>query len=115
MSPAANSSTLPGRAAFSLFEAAAQPFRRAWLRATGVKTGRNCVVVARVQAALGRDLPRTGWIELGAAVRLSYGVVLQPDVPKPTRIGQDVWLGTGVTVLGGVTMVMAVSSVSARL
>lgn len=28
----------------------------------------------------------------------------QPDIPLPTRIGQDVWLGAGVTVLGGVTI-----------
>jgi serine acetyltransferase len=27
---------------------------------------------------------------------------LQPDVLKPTKIGRDVWLGAGVTVLGGV-------------
>jgi len=28
----------------------------------------------------------------------------QPDVPLPTRIGRDVWLGAGATVLGGVTI-----------
>lgn len=28
----------------------------------------------------------------------------QPDVALPTRIGRDVWLGAGVTVLGGVTI-----------
>jgi acetyltransferase-like isoleucine patch superfamily enzyme len=28
----------------------------------------------------------------------------QPDVPMPTRIGRDVWLGAGATVLGGVTI-----------
>jgi acetyltransferase-like isoleucine patch superfamily enzyme len=28
----------------------------------------------------------------------------QPDVLLPTRIGRDVWLGAGVTVLGGVTI-----------
>lgn len=28
----------------------------------------------------------------------------QPDVLKPTRIGSDVWLGAGVTVLGGVSL-----------
>lgn len=28
----------------------------------------------------------------------------QPDVLLPTRIGRDVWLGAGATVLGGVTI-----------
>ncbi len=28
----------------------------------------------------------------------------QPDTLLPTRIGRDVWLGAGVTVLGGVTL-----------
>ncbi len=28
----------------------------------------------------------------------------QPDIPLPTKIGRDVWLGAGVTVLGGVTI-----------
>lgn len=28
----------------------------------------------------------------------------QPDILKPTRIGRDVWLGAGVTVLGGVSI-----------
>jgi acetyltransferase-like isoleucine patch superfamily enzyme len=28
----------------------------------------------------------------------------QPDVLLPTKIGRDVWLGAGVTVLGGVTL-----------
>lgn len=28
----------------------------------------------------------------------------QPDVLRPTRIGRDVWLGAGVTVLGSVTI-----------
>lgn len=28
----------------------------------------------------------------------------QPDILLPTRIGNDVWLGAGVTVLGGVTI-----------
>jgi acetyltransferase-like isoleucine patch superfamily enzyme len=28
----------------------------------------------------------------------------QPDVLKPTRIGRDVWIGAGATVLGGVTI-----------
>lgn len=28
----------------------------------------------------------------------------QPDLPRPTRIGADVWLGAGVTVLGGVSI-----------
>ena len=28
----------------------------------------------------------------------------QPDIPLPTRIGRDVWLGAGVTVLGGVNI-----------
>jgi len=28
----------------------------------------------------------------------------QPDVLLPTRLGRDVWLGAGVTVLGGVTI-----------
>jgi acetyltransferase-like isoleucine patch superfamily enzyme len=28
----------------------------------------------------------------------------QPDVLRPTRIGRDVWLGSRVTVLGGVTI-----------
>ncbi len=28
----------------------------------------------------------------------------EPDVLLPTRIGKDVWLGAGVTVLGGVTI-----------
>jgi acetyltransferase-like isoleucine patch superfamily enzyme len=161
MPSAANSSSLPGRALLSLLEAAAQPLRRIWLRATGVRVGRNCSIGARVQAALGRELSRTGQIELGESVRLSGGVMLhpyagriqidhdvflgpycvvyghggveigpdtlismhcrilssdhsipppaviirsQPDVLKPTRIGRDVWLGAGVTVLCGVTI-----------
>lgn len=28
----------------------------------------------------------------------------QPDILKPTVIGEDVWIGAGVTVLGGVTL-----------
>lgn len=28
----------------------------------------------------------------------------EPDILKPTRIGRDVWLGAGVTVLGGATL-----------
>lgn len=28
----------------------------------------------------------------------------EPDVLKPTRLGRDVWLGAGVTVLGGVNI-----------
>lgn len=28
----------------------------------------------------------------------------QPDILKPTRVGRDVWLGAGVTVLGGVNL-----------
>lgn len=28
----------------------------------------------------------------------------QPDVEMPTRIGRDVWLGAGATILGGVTI-----------
>lgn len=28
----------------------------------------------------------------------------QPDIPLPTKIGRDVWLGAGTTVLGGVTI-----------
>lgn len=28
----------------------------------------------------------------------------QPDLPLPTRIGRDVWLGAGVRVMGGVTV-----------
>ena len=28
----------------------------------------------------------------------------EPDVPLPTKIGRDVWLGAGVKVLGGVTI-----------
>jgi acetyltransferase-like isoleucine patch superfamily enzyme len=28
----------------------------------------------------------------------------QPDIPLPTRIGRDVWLGAGVTVTGGVSI-----------
>ena len=28
----------------------------------------------------------------------------QPDVPRPTRLGRDVWLGAGVTVLAGVSI-----------
>lgn len=28
----------------------------------------------------------------------------QPDIPLPTKIGRDVWLGAGATVLGGVTI-----------
>lgn len=28
----------------------------------------------------------------------------QPDVLRPTRIGRDVWIGAGATVLGGVTI-----------
>jgi acetyltransferase-like isoleucine patch superfamily enzyme len=34
------------------------------------------------------------------------GVIMrsQPDILKATRLGNDVWLGAGVTVLGGVTL-----------
>ncbi len=32
------------------------------------------------------------------------GIRSQPDILKPTRIGDDVWLGAGVIVLGGVTI-----------
>lgn len=28
----------------------------------------------------------------------------QPDLPLPTKIGRDVWLGAGVRVMGGVTI-----------
>jgi acetyltransferase-like isoleucine patch superfamily enzyme len=28
----------------------------------------------------------------------------EPDIPLPTKIGRDVWLGAGVKVLGGVTI-----------
>jgi acetyltransferase-like isoleucine patch superfamily enzyme len=34
--------------------------------------------------------------EFGVAIRS------RPDTCKPTKIGRDVWLGAGVTVLGGV-------------
>jgi len=31
-------------------------------------------------------------------------IQFQPDELRPTRIGRDVWLGAGVTVLGGVSL-----------
>lgn len=31
-------------------------------------------------------------------------ICTQPDILRPTAIGRDVWLGAGVTVLGGVTI-----------
>ena len=33
---------------------------------------------------------------------LGRGIRAEPDILKPTRLGRDVWLGAGVTVLGGV-------------
>jgi acetyltransferase-like isoleucine patch superfamily enzyme len=35
---------------------------------------------------------------------LEIPINAQPDQLRPTRIGNDVWLGAGVTVLGGVTI-----------
>ena len=35
---------------------------------------------------------------------LATDIRSQPDVLRPTRIGRDVWLGAGVSVLGGVTI-----------
>ncbi|MCX6954207.1 MAG: acyltransferase [Verrucomicrobia bacterium] len=34
----------------------------------------------------------------------SVAIRTQPDTRLPTKIGRDVWLGAGVTVLGGVTI-----------
>ena len=35
---------------------------------------------------------------------LAAAIQSQPDIPLAKKIGQDVWLGAGVTVLGGVAI-----------
>ncbi|HXA79875.1 MAG TPA: acyltransferase [Opitutaceae bacterium] len=99
MSSTDKSPSLPGRSLLWLLDAVVQPLRRAWLRATGVKVGRNCAIGARVQAALGRDLARTGQIKLGASVRLSCGVMLHPYAGH-ICIDRDVFLGPYCVIYG---------------
>jgi acetyltransferase-like isoleucine patch superfamily enzyme len=99
MSLASKTFALPGRALLWLFEAAAQPFRRTWLRATGVQMDRNCTIGARVQVALGRDLARTGQIKLGKSVRMSCGVMLHPYAGH-IWIDRDVFLGPYCVIYG---------------
>ncbi|MCP9915848.1 acyltransferase [Cyanobium sp. ATX 6F1] len=58
----------------------------------GVQIGRNCLISmhSRVLSS-NHTIP-----PIGVSIRS------QPDVLQPTVIGDDVWLGAGVTVLGGV-------------
>jgi acetyltransferase-like isoleucine patch superfamily enzyme len=99
MSPTTNFLGVPGRALHWLLETAAQPLRRTWLRTTGVHVGRNCFIAARVQVALGRDLARTGRIELGQSVRLSGGAVLHPYTGR-ICIDHDVFIGPYCVIYG---------------
>lgn len=59
----------------------------------GVQIGRNCLISmhSRVLSS-NHTIP-----PIGVSIRS------QPDVLQPTVIGDDVWLGAGVTVLGGCT------------
>jgi acetyltransferase-like isoleucine patch superfamily enzyme len=60
----------------------------------GVEIGDECLIAmhCRILSAEHALAPA------GVAIRT------QPDLPKPTRLGRDVWLGAGVTVTAGVTI-----------
>jgi acetyltransferase-like isoleucine patch superfamily enzyme len=60
----------------------------------GVEIGDSCLIAmhCRILSSNHTVAP------LGVAIRS------QPDELRPTRIGRDVWLGAGVTVLGGVAI-----------
>lgn len=60
----------------------------------GVEIGDECLIAmhCRILSAEHSVAPA------GVAIRT------QPDVPKPTRLGRDVWLGAGVTVTAGVAI-----------
>lgn len=60
----------------------------------GVSIGDGCLIAAHCRIlSSNHTIP-----PLGLDIRT------QPDVLLPTRIGRDVWLGAGVTVLGGVSI-----------
>ncbi len=60
----------------------------------GVTVGNDCLIAAHCQIlSANHTVP-----PLGTIIRS------QPDIPLPTQIGNDVWLGAGVVVLGGVTI-----------
>lgn len=77
-------------------------------------------VAADVHLGPGSVLYGLGGITIGSQTLLAPGVRIisashtvsprgvpirsQPDIPQPVVIGQDVWLGTNVTVLGGVNI-----------
>ncbi len=60
----------------------------------GVEIGDECLIAmhCRILSAEHTLAPA------GVAIRT------QPDAPKPTRLGRDVWLGAGVTVTAGVNI-----------
>ncbi|NJK92738.1 MAG: acyltransferase [Blastochloris sp.] len=60
----------------------------------GVNIGDNCLIAGHVCiASSNHTIPPQGvWIRS------------QPDIPLPVRIGNDVWIGFGAVILGGVTI-----------
>ncbi|MCU0791558.1 MAG: acyltransferase [Opitutaceae bacterium] len=60
----------------------------------GVEIGDECLVAMHCRILSSEHTLAPA----GVAVRT------QPDIPKPTRLGRDVWLGAGVTVTAGVTI-----------
>lgn len=60
----------------------------------GVEIGDDCLIAMHCRiVSSNHAIP-----PLGTPIRS------QPDELRPTRIGRDVWLGAGATVLGGVTI-----------
>lgn len=60
----------------------------------GVSIGNDCLIAMHCRI-LSSNHTVPPW---GTAIRT------EPDILLPTRIGHDVWLGAGVTVLGGVSI-----------
>jgi acetyltransferase-like isoleucine patch superfamily enzyme len=60
----------------------------------GVEIGDNCLIAGHVCiASSNHTIPPQGqWIRS------------LPDIPLPVRIGNDVWIGFGAVILGGVTI-----------
>jgi acetyltransferase-like isoleucine patch superfamily enzyme len=60
----------------------------------GVEIGDDCLIAMHCRiVSSNHTLPPVGTM-----------IRSQPDVLLPTRIGRDVWLGAGATILGGVTL-----------
>lgn len=60
----------------------------------GVEIGEGCLIAMHCRI-LSSEHPLSD---------VSVPIRSLPDILKPTRIGRDVWLGAGVTVLGGVSL-----------